>query len=403
MRDNNVLYLTYNGLCQPLGQSQVIPYIIGLSEEGYKFTVLSFEHHYEKDFKKEYQKVKAQLDSAEIKWIALKYHRFPRFFSSIYDILHGIISAIIYFKKDPYHIFHARSYVPGMMALLLKKLLRTKFIFDMRGMMADEKVDADQWTRKGTSYRLTKCAEVKMLKDADAIVVLTNKIKTYLKPFTYINAPITTIPTCVDLNRFPPRNEGQREQMRKVLDISDRIVIVYSGSIGTWYLFDKMVESFKAIKAYEPKAYFFLLNKAEHDYAQRILKEHGIFPKDYTIKAVSPGDMHKYLWASDMGIFFIKPSFAKQSSSPTKLAEYLACGLPVIGNAGVGDTEEIILGNNLGSIVYRFDEEEFKRAFKIALALTKDDTFQNRAMEFVKQQMSVDVGVERYKGIYDKL
>ncbi|MGC8580700.1 MAG: hypothetical protein ACP5MB_11710, partial [bacterium] len=73
------------------------------------------------------------------------------------------------------------------------------------------------------------------------------------------------------------------------------------------------------------------------------------------------------------------------------------------GNAGVGDTEEIILGNNLGSIVYNFKDDEYKRAFETALALTKDDAFQSRAIEFVRQQMSVEVGVERYKKIYERL
>ena len=432
-RNNRVLYLTYNGLCQPLGQSQVIPYVVELSKQDYKFTVLSFEHHYEKDFEKEYQKVKAQLDNAGIGWIALKYHKYPRFFSSIYDILHGIIKAISFYIKEPYHIVHARSYVSGMMALVLKRLLRTKFIFDMRGMMADEKVDAGQWTRKSMSYKVTKWAERKMLKDADAIVVLTEKIKTYLQSFIYINAPIMVIPTCVDLNRFPMRQEthillktskedgnnspipsllkrgtllldkDERQQMRQGLGIEDKIVIVYSGSLGTWYMFDEMVEFFKAIKSIEPKAYFLLLNKNEHDYAQRVLKGHGILPQDYMIKAVSPDMVYKYLWASDIGVFFIKPSFSKQSSSPTKLAEYLACGLPVIGNAGVGDTEEIMLENNLGSIVYKFEETEYKRAFERAMQLMKDPDFEKRAQEFVKASLSVEVGVERYKGIYEGL
>jgi len=430
---NKVLYLTYNGLCQPLGQSQVIPYIIGLSKQGYKFTVLSFEHHYEKDFEKEYQKVKARLDNAEIKWIELKYHRYPRFFSSVYDIMHGIVKAILFYIKEPYYIVHARAHVTGMMALVLKRLLRVKFIFDTRGMLAEEKVDAGQWQYTSLSYKITKYTERLMLKGSDAIIVLTEKIKTYLKSFTYINAPITVIPTCVDLNRFPMRQEthilqnntkedgnnspipsllkrgtllldkDHRQQMRQGLGIEDKIVIVYSGSLGTWYMFDEMVEFFKAIKSIEPKAYFLLLNKNEHDYAQRVLKGHGILPQDYMIKAVSPDMVYKYLWASDIGVFFIKPSFSKQSSSPTKLAEYLACGLPVIGNAGVGDTEEIILENNLGAIVYRFEEAEYKRAFERAIQLMKDPDFEKRAQKFVKASLSVEVGVERYKGIYEGL
>jgi glycosyltransferase involved in cell wall biosynthesis len=433
MRGKDILYLTYNGLCQPLGQSQVIPYIIGLSKQGYKFTVLSFEHHYEKDFEKEYQKVKAQLDNAGIGWIALKYHRYPRFFSSVYDIMHGIVKAILFYIKEPYYIVHARGHVTGMMALVLKRLLRTKFIFDMRDLMVDEKVDAGQWQYTSISYKITKYTERLMLKGSDAIVVLTEKIKTYLKSFTYINAPITVIPTCVDLNRFPMRQEthilqktskedgnnspipsllkrgtllldkDHRQQMRQGLGIEDKIVIVYSGSIGTYYLFEKMAEFVKAIKAYETKVHFLLLNRNEHKYALEILREYGVSAQDYTIKAVSPDEMHEYLWASDIGLFFYKPTFSRVSTFPTKFAEYLACGLPVIGNVGVGDTEEIILENNLGSVVYKFAEEEYKTAFATALALTKDNDFQNRAIRFVNKNMSVEVGVKRYQEIYEKL
>ncbi len=402
-RYNRILYLTYNGLCQPLGQSQVIPYIIGLSKEGYKFTVLSFEHHYEKDFGKEYKKVKAQLDNAGIKWIPITYHRYPRLFSSIYDILHGITKAILFYLREPYYIIHARSYVPAMIGLILKKIFKAKLIFDMRGMMADEKVDAGQWTRKSLNYKITKWAEQKMLKDSNAIVVLTDKIKTYIQSFTYINAPLGVIPTCVDTVRFPKRDNDQRDIIRKELGIPDRIVIVYSGSIGTWYLFDRMVEFIKEIKANEPKVYFLLLNKSEHAYAVRILKEYGLSPQDYTIKSINSDEMYKYLWSSDIGIFFYKPAFSRAATYPTKLGEYIACGLPVIGNTGVGDTEEIILENNLGSIVYSFEEKEYKRAFEMAVALTNGNDFQNRASALVRKQMSVEVGVKRYKEIYDGL
>jgi len=75
----------------------------------------------------------------------------------------------------------------------------------------------------------------------------------------------------------------------------------------------------------------------------------------------------------------------------------------VIGNEGVGDTEEIILANDLGSIVYRFEEAEYKRAFERALQLMKDPDFEKRAQEFVQASLSVEVGVERYKGIYEGL
>ncbi len=435
-RFNKVLYITYNGLCQPLGQSQIIPYIIGLSKEGYSFIVLSFEHHYEKDFEKEFKNVKAQLDAVGIQWIALKYHKYPRLFSAVYDILNGILKAMLIWIKEPYYIVHARSYVPTMIGFILKRIFKVKLIFDMRGMMADEKVDAGQWTYKRYSYRITKYMERLMLKGSNEIVVLTEKIKPYVQSFTYIKAPITVIPTCVDMSRFPHRDnknildtnsslpnsngadsnqshnlvkevslseEDLRNKIRKELSISDRIVIVYSGSIGTWYMFNEMVEFFKVVKSYERKAYFLLLNKNEHNYAKRILQEHDISIQDYMIKSVSPNDVYKFLWASDIGIFFYKPTFSRIATYPTKLAEYLACGLPVIGNVGVGDTEEIILKDTLGAVVYNFEEDEYKSAYDHSKRLINDLGFRQRAYHVVTNTMSIKVGIERYKDIYDNL
>ena len=403
-RHNRVLYITYNGLCQPLGQSQVVPYLVGLSQEGYKIAVLSFEHRHERDFEKEMDTVKTRLDRADIRWVALKYHKHPRFFSSVFDILHGLLRAFVEFLEEPYGIVHARSYVPAMIGLVSKKMLRTRFIFDMRGMMADEKVDAGQWTHRSMSYRITKWAEKKMLENADAVVVLTEKIKAYLRRFAYIKARITVIPTCVDTRRFPPMSVPQRNNMRRAFGLSDdRLVVVYSGSLGTWYLFDKMVEFFKATKTSHSQAFFLILNRNERGYAEHILGKYGIEVADYMIKSLSPDDVHGYLWASDIGLSFIKPSFSKQSSAPTKLAEYLACGLPVIANAGVGDVEEILGQTDTGAVVHAFNDTEYMRAFEQAMGFARDPAFRQRAHQVVEDTMSVEVGVGRYKGIYDGL
>ena len=38
-----VLYLSHTGLTEPLGRSQVLPYVLGLARRGWDFTILSFE------------------------------------------------------------------------------------------------------------------------------------------------------------------------------------------------------------------------------------------------------------------------------------------------------------------------------------------------------------------------
>ena len=38
-----VLYFSPDGILDDLGQSQILPYIYGLNDRGYKFIILSFE------------------------------------------------------------------------------------------------------------------------------------------------------------------------------------------------------------------------------------------------------------------------------------------------------------------------------------------------------------------------
>lgn len=39
----NTLYISYDGMTDPLGQSQVLPYLSGIAAAGYKVTLISAE------------------------------------------------------------------------------------------------------------------------------------------------------------------------------------------------------------------------------------------------------------------------------------------------------------------------------------------------------------------------
>ena len=71
-------------------------------------------------------------------------------------------------------IVHARSYVAAVMALALKRLTGAKFVFDMRGFWADERIDGGLWPRDGRMYRVAKWFERRFLLNADHVVSLTH-------------------------------------------------------------------------------------------------------------------------------------------------------------------------------------------------------------------------------------
>lgn len=80
-----VLYLSYDGLTDGLGRSQVLPYIFGLEANGHHFTIVSFE---KKDrFAKDEQNIRKLLEGKNVEWKPLLYTASPPILSTIYDVL----------------------------------------------------------------------------------------------------------------------------------------------------------------------------------------------------------------------------------------------------------------------------------------------------------------------------
>jgi hypothetical protein len=68
-----------------------------------------------------------------------------------------------------------------------------------------------------------------------------------------------------------------------------------------------------------------------------------------------PQDVPRLLGAADVSLSIIRSSIARVPSSPTKFAEYLAAGLPVISGAGIGDMDAHIADARVGVVLRSFD------------------------------------------------
>ena len=227
-----IVYVTYDGLEDPLGQSQVRPYLEGLSRRGHDFELVSFE-------KPGVPLRMRERMSNGIRWTALRYHRrpCPRPPSACCGAWgHGAASLLI--RAD---LIHVRSYVAAALALPWAVSARVPLIFDMRGFWPDEKVDGGAWAPGGWLYRSAKAVEKTLLQRASAVVVLTHSMRDYLRheyPHrSDIHAPIHVIPTCADLARFAP-TVAKESAMAAELDGAR--VLAYLGSLETWYMAETM-------------------------------------------------------------------------------------------------------------------------------------------------------------------
>ena len=103
------------------------------------------------------------------------------------------------------------------------------------------------------------------------------------------------------------------------------------------------------------------------------------------------------------GIFFYKPAFSMQATAPTKLGEFLGCGIPCLGNADVGDVAEVLQGDRVGVAIKTLDEASLYVGLIQLLHLCADPEISNRCVIAAQRHFSLDQGVARYKRIYTSL
>lgn len=333
----NILYLSYDGLTDPLGQSQILPYLAGLSEAGYTITIVSFEKPDRFSLFKD--KIQAYCSANKLLWEPLTYHKSPPVLSTFYDLSILRKRARQLHRQRNFSIVHCRSYITALTGLWLKKKYGIRFIFDMRGFWADERVEGGLWNLNNLLYRSVytffKKKEREFLQAADAIVVLTEAARQVVLSWNVSGrtGKVTVIPCCVDLAVFNPENVTVEKQsvLRTTLGLSaNDYIVLYLGSIGTWYLWNDMVSFYKKVKAQKPSAKFLVLTPDQH-----LVND----DPDFIVRSAAREDVPAYISISDLSVCFIKPSFSKKGSSATKMAEVLAMGIPVVTNAGWGDVE----------------------------------------------------------------
>ncbi|HCA59074.1 MAG TPA: hypothetical protein DEP46_13960 [Blastocatellia bacterium] len=355
----------------------------------------------------EFERIRAGLRAEGIEWDWLPYHKRPSAAATAWDIFRGAF--YIWRRIGRFDVLHGRVHVPTLMGALARKFSRRKpkLLFDIRGFFPEEYTDAGIWPEGGLLYRGAKRVERWLMKQSDAFVVLTEKAREILFPesketgYDKHGRPVEVIPCCVDLERFASATPETRERKREELGIAGKRVMVYVGSFGGWYLTKETADIFGAFRERYPNAFAMILTQSKPEVIEPLLREAGYEDSDHLITQVPSAEIPEYLVAADVAVSFIKPCYSKQASSPTKNAEYLACGLPMIANSGVGDVDLLIEGHGVGALIENFDRESYLRAFDRVESL---GSISAKCRELASSEFDLKtVGGRRYGRIYRRL
>ena len=390
-----ILYISYDGLMEPLGQSQIWQYLRLLAKD-HPITLVTYEKRHDWKDAVARETLKSEVRRAGIEWIPLRYHKRPTVLATAYDLLAGFLVSSYLVRSRRIQIVHARSYVPSVLALALKKSFGVRFLFDMRGLWADERRDAGLWHKGSLIYRLAKYFEKKFFQHTDTAVVLTYagmeaieqsyRLKGGLPKFEVIR-------TCTNLELFTPpvlAKEGGPASF----------TLGYVGNAASWYLFDPVLECFKILQELEPNARLLVVNQGQHAHIKERQSQFSIPEAAVILKAVSHAEVPKEMKKIDAGIFFIKPTFSKKASMPTRLGEYLASGIPCLCNAGIGDIDRLFEKEKVGIILHEFTLGAKKDAVRKLLVLAKDPETSNRCVSVAREYFALEKAVTSYNRIY---
>jgi glycosyltransferase involved in cell wall biosynthesis len=160
---------------------------------------------------------------------------------------------------------------------------------------------------------------------------------------------------------------------------------------------------FRAIQLCGKDARLLVVNRNEQEFVRASIAHVGIDPEKVEVTCAEHHKMSGLIGRMDAGAALIKPVYSKIASAPTKLAEYLGCGVPCVGNINVGDMESILEGERVGVALRGFSPCDHREAASRLVALLEEPGIQERCARIARQLFSLDAGVEAYMSIYDKL
>jgi glycosyltransferase involved in cell wall biosynthesis len=342
-----------------------------------------------------------ELRSNGIAWASRRYHKRPSMAGTLYDVVAGAVHIARYVRQQAIDVIHARAHVPLAMSLLARSATRARIVFDLRGLMAEEYVEGRVWRPDTPLVRFVKWVERRGLQVADQVVVLTERLRERLVAERRVSAErIEVIPCCTDLCLYP----SVPEWVCPPTAPGSRLELVYAGSVTGLYQLDEMARFFVALRHEVPHSIFRILTNGSTDATSELLARGEVPPATVSVQSVSSRDVPSILAQSHVGISFRMSTASQIAASPTKIGEYLAAGLPVISNAGIGDMDRILNEDRVGVVVDEYSTAGFARAVKSLAGMLAEPGLRARCRASARSRFGLaEVGSVRYRRLYARL
>lgn len=370
-QDNyDLTYITVDSLQEGVGSSQIVPLIEKLSGHGLKVNLISFEKV------EPSTALRDNFKSMGVNWSSLHFGSTG---------LVGGIERLNTLRREisSTGLIHARSDIPAVSGIMSRE---APVLWDVRSLWADQKVVIQKTPLNKSLYRIYRGLESLAANKSLGMSTLTSAVVPILEN-RHIRLPIyrTVVPTSVNLERFElspvfPRN----------------VRALFSGTYNDYYDLDSssqfMDELRKMILVETHWARPLESVKARID-----VGETKIFPASQIEMAVI---IPEYSFGVAVCKQDVGPSLS--AAMPTKIAEFLATGRPIVVNKGLGDMDAFLAEFNAGVVLTGTLNNARDGAEKLVELLADTET-PKRCRALAEKYFSMDVGATKYLDLYSQM
>ena len=323
------LYFSYDGLLDPLGQSQIVPYVSAISDAGYSLTIVSYEKV--ERTKEQIKFMEIKLQKIGVNWVRLEFK------SGKLWAIKRLISGTLLVRKlcrdlQPDFV-HLRGFVPAVIFQLCRT--RVPFLYDFRGFALGEWVDSGKITQSSLLYRVLNQLDRKAVNSASGFVVLEESAKRLLKEtYDVPNVPLKVIRTCTDTKRYKKRENIKNNE-------NSTLRFAFLGGVRFPYRPDLALMLIEKLIEHGFDCNIDFINESDHGIIEKAHNLSNISKEKVRILGCEHSEIPDILATYDCGIVMVEPSHWRRVCSPTKMGEYLASGLPVISLEGIDAVDEL--------------------------------------------------------------
>ncbi|WP_373495041.1 hypothetical protein [Aquiflexum sp.] len=357
--NKTLLFVTWDSDQTNYLESLFLPILRGMQEQGgYSCHVMQF----------------SWADGQEVSRIArlagdmgLPYVQYPIYrkptaaVGALWTVYQGMYYIRKYLEKYGIGLLMPRSTMPAMMVNRLWPWLvsnNIRVVFDADGLPLQERVDFAGLDTQSAQYQLLKKEETRMLVSAHQVITRSQRsIDFHIENIGESHRPkFSVVGNGRDSRLFRP-DEEERKRIRDKWGLGNADMLwVYTGTLGPQYMVEEMLAMFERFRKMQPGTRFLILSQ-NVDYLKGRIPE-SLEPY-LMIKSGKYSDVPGYLSAADLGMSLRRTAPSLAGLAPIKLGEYLLMGLPVLASEGVGDTEELLKGQDFCFLFDSGRQKEF--------------------------------------------